>query len=282
MTFPKKFMYGRKQGFKRSRSIKGSSYRSKSRKASTRRYAKRPRFGAPSSTYATLQATPSSGTKNYKLSTAINSLGVIFPDRILIPMRYVTTISFASTSGVPAGNVFSGNSPYDPNQTGVGHQAYGFDQLSTYYTNFLCTHSSCVIGPIMPQSTTYPGIGVYRAAMQASDNSTLNLSDIAMWQETGEGQTVDGTVGTMYAPGVRNQAMMFMKRSTSKMLGVTPTTVNTGLEFTGTASADPPSQWYWKFFIQTYDQSTTSTFTAKFVLTYYTIWYGRLGSRPSS
>lgn len=247
-----------------------------------RRHAKRPRYGAPASTYAGLQATSTQGGKQFKLSTSVNSLGTIFPDRIIVPMRYTTTISFTSTLGVPSGNLFSGNSVYDPNQTGVGHQAYGFDQLSAYYYNYLVTHSSCSVGPIYPSSTAFPGAGAYRAGLQASNVSGLSLSDIAMWQETGDGLTVDGTFGSSYAPGSRNQSMMAMKRSASKMLGVTPITINTGQEFTGTPSADPASQWYWKFFIQTYDQATTASFSARFMFTYYTVWSGRAGSVASS
>lgn len=248
-----------------------------------RRYAKRPRFGAPTSTYATLQASATQGGKQFKLSTSLNSLGTIFPDRIIVPMRYTTTISFTSTLGVPAGNLFSGNSVYDPNQTGVGHQAYGFDQLSAYYFNYLVTHSSCSVGPIFPSNTTFPGAGAYRAGLQASNVSGLSLSDIAMWQETGDGMTVDGVFGSAYGnANSRNQSVMAMKRSSGKMLGVTPTVINTAKEFTGTPTADPSSQWYWKFFIQTYDQATTASFSARFMFTYYVVWSGRAGSVASS
>lgn len=103
-----------------------------------------------------------------------------------------------------------------------------------------------------------------------------------MWQETGDGVTVDGTIGNSYAPGAAGQVMMALKRSASKMLGVTPTVINTGGEFTGTASTDPASQWYWKFYIQTYDQTTSASFSAKFAFTYYVVWSARVGSIASS
>lgn len=199
----------------------------------------------------------------------------------MVPMRYVTTISLTSTLGVPVGQVFSGNSVFDPNQTGAGHQAYGFDQLSAIYQAYLVTHSTCAAGPIMPSSQTYPGAGQWRCGLQASSISSLFLSDIASWQETGDGVTRDGMIGSNYRDA-NLQAVMALKRSTSKMLGATPTTVNTAKEFSGTVSTDPTSQWYWKFYIQTYDQATTGQYSCKFALTYYTLWYGRIGSLASS
>lgn len=215
------------------------------------------------------------------MSTSINSLGTIFPDRIMVPMRYVTTISLTSTLGVPVGQVFSGNSVFDPNQTGAGHQAYGFDQLGAVYALNLVTHSTCAAGPIMPASSTYPGQGVWRAGLQASSISSLFLSDIASWQETGDGVTRDGMIGANYA-NASQQSIMALKRSTAKMVGLTPTAVNTGREFSGSNGGDPPTQWFWKFYIQTYDQATTAAFSVKFVLTYYTMWYARIGSLASS
>lgn len=199
----------------------------------------------------------------------------------MVPMRYVTTISLTSTLGVPVGQVFAGNSVFDPNVTGAGHQAYGFDQLSTYYSAYLVTHSTCAAGPIMPSASTYPGIGVWRAGLQASLFSSLFLSDIAMWQESGDGITRDGMIGSNYT-SANHQAVMALKRSTAKMSGVTPTVVNTAQEYSGTTSADPTTRWYWRFYIQTYDQATTAAFSVKFALTYYTMWYGRQGSLPSS
>lgn len=212
----------------------------------------------------------------------VRNAGDFVPDRAFVKMRYVTTLSFTSTSGVPAGNVFSGNSVYDPNQTGAGHKAYGFDQLAALYDSYLVTHSSCAVGPVIPSSTSIPGAGAYRAAMQASQDNALNLSDIAMWQENENSLSVDGVLGTAYAPGTRNQAAMALKRSASKMFGTSPTVINTAGEYSGNAGSDPNSQWYWKFFIQTYDQSTTASFSVKFTFTYYVMWYTRKGSQSSS
>jgi len=287
-------MYGRKQGYKRkwASTKKGTKGKWKGLAPkyfsfgkllfcrTSRRYAKRPRFGAPASTYATLQAYPSGGGAQFGLSTMVRNSGDFVPDRAFVKMRYVTTLSFTSTSGVPAGNVFSGNSVYDPNQTGAGHKAYGFDQLAALYDSYLVTHSSCVAGPIIPGVTTFPGAGGYRAALQASQSNALNLSDIAQWQENSNGYSVDGVFNSIGASAM--QGPLHLKRSAAKMFGAAPTVINTAGEYSGNAASDPNSQWYWKFFIQTYDQTTTASFSVKFTFTYYVMWYTRKGSQSSS
>lgn len=241
------------------------------------RYVKGPSYGAPKSTYKGLDLYPSAGSKNFVLSTSINRLGTIWPDRLMVPMRYSTTLLFTSTSGVPTGQVFSGNSVYDPNQTGGGHQAYGYDQLFGAYFSYRVPHSSCV-ARVLPNNNTSIATNMYRCGLQASQAVTLNASDVAMWTETG-----DGIMRSGWGAYNANLAgsLLAMKRSSAKMLGMTPSQANTEPNLRG-GNGDPALQWYWKFYVQTFDQSTTSTFYVEFTLTYYTIWYERNGSLASS
>jgi len=266
-------MYVRKQGYKRKASGKKGSYVRKTK----RRYASGSSSGAPKSAYKGLDLYSTQGTKSFVPSTSISRLGTIWPDRLMVPMRYQSTLLFTSTSGVPTGNVFSGNSVYDPNQTGVGHQAYGYDQLFAAYFAYRVPHSSCV-ARILPNNNTSIATNMYRAGLQASQAVALNLSDVGTWTESGDGISTCGW-------GAYNSnlagTLLAMKRSAAKMLGMTPTQANTS-PFQEGGNGDPAQQWYWKFYIQTLDQTTTSTFYVDFKITYYTIWSERIGSLASS
>lgn len=58
-------------------------------------------------------------------------------------MRYIQNVTLTSTSGAIAYNIFSANSAYDPDTTGVGHQPRAFDQIMPYFQHF------CVVGSKM-------------------------------------------------------------------------------------------------------------------------------------
>jgi len=63
----------------------------------------------------------------------------------ILPRSYTRTMTYAQTVTLTTGaagvvgteQVWLLNSCYDPDYTGVGHQPYGFDQLSGFYANYL-------------------------------------------------------------------------------------------------------------------------------------------------
>lgn len=63
--------------------------------------------------------------KVYKRKASLN----VIPTSLVKRFRYVTDISIDPVGpGIMASHVFRANSMYDPDQSGVGHQPYGFDQ----------------------------------------------------------------------------------------------------------------------------------------------------------
>lgn len=196
-------------------------------------------------------------------------------------MRYSTRIGFTITSGVPVGNVFSGNSVFDPDVTGGGHQAYGYDQLATYYQSYLVVASSCRV-VMMPQTSTSLATQTLIFGLQASNTSSLNLSDIAMWTETGDGCYGITNSNGFGAPGKGASPVLSMKRSSAKMIGQTDIQANTDPNNTGTIGANPNVRWYWKLYVNTADGLTTSSALADVSLTYHTLWNWRVGSLASS
>jgi len=60
-----------------------------------------------------------------------------FPAKKRVTLTYVEYFSQTpSVSGAASGQTFRLNSPFDPNQGGVGHQAMGFDQWAQFYNRY--------------------------------------------------------------------------------------------------------------------------------------------------
>lgn len=62
-------------------------------------------------------------------------------DATMLKFKYSATVGFNCTAGVPAFYQFAGNSLYDPDISGTGHQPLGFDQWSAFYNKYCVTGS---------------------------------------------------------------------------------------------------------------------------------------------
>ena len=58
------------------------------------------------------------------------------PAKYQAKLRYSTTFTLSPTGTTVAQRVFSANGMYDPDQTGIGHQPRGFDQIMSMYSHF--------------------------------------------------------------------------------------------------------------------------------------------------
>lgn len=65
----------------------------------------------------------------------------IFPARATKWLRYSTSLSLTSASGVVSTQVFRANDLFDPDFTSTGHQPMGFDQLMSFYNHFCVIRS---------------------------------------------------------------------------------------------------------------------------------------------
>lgn len=64
------------------------------------------------------------------------SLGYLFPPRLRMKLPYVINSTQVTANAPYFEWVMRGNSLYDPDYTGTGHQALGFDQLFTFYYHY--------------------------------------------------------------------------------------------------------------------------------------------------
>lgn len=81
---------------------------------------------------------PSSGTWSIPryLNNWQRSKDAPFPDRMSVKLLYSDVKTFALSAAGNAQTVFSLNSIYDPDVTGIGHQPRGHDELATLYKRY--------------------------------------------------------------------------------------------------------------------------------------------------
>ncbi len=97
-----------------------------------------------------------------------------FPDQMYVKMKYSDVITV--DTGAVAGQVYSINSLFDPDTTGVGHQPLGYDQWSNLYGKYE------VLGCAMKLSLISNGNNRFGIILYPSNSATA-VSDTATAKE---------------------------------------------------------------------------------------------------
>lgn len=105
--------------------------------------------------------------------SATNTLSPV-PSKFICKMKYVQPFDI---DPVTQQHKFNLNSLFDPDRTGLGHQPYGFDQLSTLYEKYRVLSASWVINGI---NTGDAQRAVRIAAIPHNDNFTFPDMNLAM------------------------------------------------------------------------------------------------------
>lgn len=91
--------------------------------------------------------------RNYKKRSQVTVNRALNP----IPQRYITKLKYSDVFTLQLTNsyqyVFNLNSLFDPNRSGIGHQPYGYDQLTPLYNRYRAIKCNYVINCY---STTSP------------------------------------------------------------------------------------------------------------------------------
>lgn len=115
---------------------------------------------------------PKRGRRGARKIVNVNRALQPFAQRYITKMKYSEAIYLSGTG--PLAYRWSLNSLYDPNFSGIGHQPYGFDQLSVLYNRYRVIACSYVISGA-PINNTYQRI----AALPSNEQvNALTLSEM--------------------------------------------------------------------------------------------------------
>ncbi len=198
----------------------------------------------------------------------VNSRGPTgFPDSEIATIRYCDEI--ALSPGAAYGQyTYRGNSCFDPDETGVGHQPLYYDQYSAVYSKYKVISSRCRVTAANYNATASASI----VLVPSSNILTVTSYTIAMEQPYAK-RTELLPISTR--GGVKSTITSTM--STQKILGLSKMQLSSE-DYSATTGATPSSVWYWN--IAAFDVSAVSV---RFLvdLEYRVLFYDRVAINPS-
>lgn len=206
----------------------------------------------------------------YKVKTPITRLGQLesrikkpgknifgFPETLITRLRYCENYTLTSASGAVAKQIMRMNSPYDPDQTNIGHQAMWVDTYSTVYNKYTVLGSKLTVTfCIVPNttSTTQPSAPVTIGVV--GDDDATGSSTVSTLCETSTCKS------TLLAP--TETKTMVLTYSPEKDLGLSNQDDTVGSNWSG----NPSAQWYGVIWAAENGTATTTNVGIKVTVEY--------------
>lgn len=188
------------------------------------------------------------------------------PNTAYIAFRYIDDGFSAATTALnnyQEDHVFRGNSLYDPDQTGVGVQPYGYDQWVAIYgteCSYRVTASSiavnwCITSEAASEVKCYV-IPYRNTVFDYTDESDLRTIPYCRWKQT------DKTAG-------QTQKNWIQAYCTTRALHRNMTAKDS--IFTSGSGTNPTGAWYWHVIFDTSTVSEAVTISYDIKIKYYSI-----------
>lgn len=187
----------------------------------------------------------------------------IMPDRYRTRLKYVETFTTSNITVTPYTYVLRGNSVFDPDHTGTGHQALGHDQLALFYGKYRV--NGCKLRLTVSMTTSQTQYAPLAVVVHDSLSTSTALSISSAAERPRARMAITNANG-------EHQAVITRYMSTLKALGRREHSHDEEANTT----QDPAKEWYWHVLIANTDTSdvTSATFTVE--LTYYVDYFNRI------
>lgn len=198
----------------------------------------------------------------------IRGMGAMpIPDRYKCKLR--CTHAVLTTFSTAAINTFQlrGNSLFDPNKTGTGHQPYGFDQLAALYDKYKVFGSKVQLIYHSSTDTAASANGIVAVFPTQEDNSP---SSITLLMEAP--RIKYERMGPM--SGSRGSVEITHYCSTAQVEGITEAQLQDE-DYGAPVTGNPANEWFWDITNASTDGTTATSGVALVTITYYAEFYGR-------
>jgi hypothetical protein len=186
--------------------------------------------------------------------------GLGIPDRMYMQLPYDFTQYSILNGATSGGLLVAGNSCFDPDKTGAGHQPLYFDQMATLYRRYR-VHKSTI-----SESVIYATNGCSLSINPTTDSAYPTTYNEAMEYPY---------VSYANVPASNQQLTMTSSISSKKMWGV-PAIDQDDL-FQALYTADPTRLWYWKLHAESFDGITAVTAKVNVKILYEVEFFERIG-----
>lgn len=196
--------------------------------------------------------------KNKMSSLSLRGVSVM-PDTLFCKLRYSDVANMANVSG--SGTlVYSLNSAFDPDVTGVGHQPLGFDEWSAFYSHYEVLGSSIRADP---QATT--GVNPIQIALFPSRDDIPQIITTSREQPYSKISNYTSSTGAQFAS-------LSNYMSVKKFEGRSTNSIN----FAAATNSNPSTRFYWILNAQDTSGGDISTVTWQIDIVYYIKFFRRL------
>jgi len=188
------------------------------------------------------------------------------PDRMFIKMKYAAFLTLTPV-GSTDDYVFRGNSIFDPDLTGTGHQPLSHDQWQLFFLSYRVRASAIDIDYF-----NTGGPGAIATVIPSSDSSSFtSLQDMA--------EAPRAKISKWSATASRRGTRLHHYVSTAEVRGVDPARVEMDDLYSAAMSANPTSEWYWH--VASAVSSGTFAYQMLVKITYYVELFGRVALSAS-
>lgn len=203
-------------------------------------------------------------TKNVPRNLTSVNLGVGFPKRVVITLKYAGYRDLTSTSGLHNTYRYSCNGLYDPDITGAGHQPLYFDTLMAIYNHYTVIGSKIVVKAVPKSATQGPGA----FAVFVNDSATSTMQQVGNVFEQSS-----GTDTKLIAPGQSGPLYVVKTWSAKQTFGGS---ILGNDDLQGGVSSNPVEQSYYDIVFQDLTTSPTTATIQLFVELQYTVVFDEL------
>lgn len=186
-------------------------------------------------------------------------------DRYLCRLKYAEHVTLV-TGVAPTSQLWRANSLFDPNQTGVGHQPLGFDQLSALYNQYRVY--GCKYRITFHNQNTANLINV--AVVKKKDNSVSTVFSTIEEKPYAQTDMLNISLGSHSSRTFTGYA------SCARMLGVTKNTYNADDQFTAAVTANPTANPTIQCYVHEIAGLTGYNVHVDVQLEYYCVFFGRV------
>lgn len=200
----------------------------------------------------------------YQKAVITHMKGSGFSDSVSARLTYVEQINL-NPGSVYTQYVFRGNSLFDPNYTGGGHQPLYFDQYAAIYGKYRVMGCSIRIDSVSCAGTS----AAYFVCFPSTETSAF--TSISQVLEQGRAKA------PRILPIAQRGPTGYLKSycSTRKVLGLTKTQVMDD-DNAASVGATPIQVWYWNLLWESTDAVTNIQINGVVKLTYYVQFFDRL------
>ncbi len=204
-------------------------------------------------------------TKKRPITTVIRGVSIL-PDRYMVKLKYIDFIHFSAAA---SGNyVFRGNSTFDPDFTGTGHQPMGYDELQTLYRKVRVFGSKISVKVNSESATPEASSAVVVLTPQGIlGGNPAKLSDAmehprARWR----------LLSTYNGGGAQRSLRNYM--STRQIEGITKAKA-ADADYSSQTDAVPLKKWYWRIHYSSTNETSSIDLTLCVQLIYYCVFFDR-------